>query len=398
MVASKNLNKVVLFCIGIIGAGGEERLLLEEERFFRNKGIETIVLTFFLDKSALYDYQPKKLEIIMARPSFSSQIIALRQKLKQINPDIVIASSLWNSMYLYFALRFTSIPYISHIHGTIFWFPEDTYKYALIHKIAFSVVRESVLGHKEFIPQYPQCRFKRRIVSEFLALISFLAVRKARKIITLTDHLKWEIKILYGRDAVVARGCLPSEALLYRPKDDMKRKMGLQGKRIILSIGRLDPRKRIDVLIKAFARILPNYKDLYLVIGGTGEDEERLRKLTEKLGIRENVKFLGFVPDSELFDYYASCDVFSFPSWTSSGITPYEALAMGKKVVWTSEADEPVLGDKHVFVAEPNEKDFAKGLEEALNTDVEGKVDLSEYTWDKYFEIVYNAVIGATDG
>lgn len=87
--------------------------------------------------------------------------------------------------------------------------------------------------------------------------------------------------------------------------------------------------------------------------------------------------------------------VFAFPSWTTSGITPYEALAVGKKVVWTSEADEPVLGDEHVFVAEPNVVDFAKGLEEALNTDVEGKVDLSDYTWEKYFETVYGAVIGS---
>ena len=87
--------------------------------------------------------------------------------------------------------------------------------------------------------------------------------------------------------------------------------------------------------------------------------------------------------------------MFAFPSWTSSGITPYEALAVGKKVVWTSEADEPILGDKHVFVAEPNVADFARGMEEALNTDVEGNVDLSDYTWDKYFETVYGAVVEA---
>ena len=41
--------------------------------------------------------------------------------------------------------------------------------------------------------------------------------------------------------------------------------------------------------------------------------------------------------------------------------------------------------------------DFARSLEEALNADVEGKVDLSDYTWDKYFETVYGAVIEAID-
>ena len=396
-MASKSLNKIVLFIGGLAGAGGEERLLWEEEKFFRDKGIETIILTFSLDKSALYDYKPEKLEVIEAGPSVVSRIIALRRKLQQIKPDIVIASSNSNALYLYLATMFTSIPYIVHIHGTLFWFIGDTLKYALIHKKVFSAIKESVIGHEEFIPVHPQCSFKRRMASEFFAIIDYLVVKKARKIITLTDQLKWEIQKLYGRDAVVARGCLPAEALSYQPKEDIRQILGLQSKKIILSVGRLDPRKRIDVLIEAFVKVLSKYDDLYLLIGGTGEEEERLKKLTEKSGITNRVKFLGFISDSELFDYYASCDVFAFPSWTSSGITPYEALAVGKKVVWTSEADEPVLGDEHVFVAEPTVADFARSLEEALNADVEGKVDLSDYTWDKYFETVYGAVIEAID-
>ena len=398
MTTSKSLNKVVLFTAGLKAAGGEQRLLWEEEKFFRAKGIETTVLTFSLDRSALYDYKPEKLEVIEAGPSFASRIIALRRKLQQINPDIVIASSNGSAMYLYLATMFTSIPYMIHIHGTLFWFIGDTMKYALIHKKVFSEIRESVIGHKEFIAVHPQCSLKRRVASEFSAILDYLVVRKARKIIVLTDQLKWEVEELYGRDAVVARGCLSPEALSYLPKQDIKQKLGLQGKRIIFSVGRLDPRKRIDVLIKSFAKILPKHDDVYLLIGGTGEDEERLKKLTEELGITESVKFLGFIPDSELFDYYAACDVFAFPSWTTSGITPYEALAVGKKVVWTSEADEPVLGEKHVFLAEPTIEDFARGMEEALNSDVKGKVDLSNYTWERYFETVYNAVIEAING
>lgn len=398
MTTPKNMNKVVLFCTGLTGAGGEERLLWEEEKFFREKGIETTVLTFSLDRSALYDYKPERLEIIKAEPPFVSQVIALRRKLKEIKPDIVIASSNGSAMYLYLATMFTSIPYIVHIHGTFFWFLEDTMKYAFIHKNVFSEIRESVIGHKEFIPEHPQCSFKRRVKSEILAIHDYLVVRKARKIIVLTDQLKWEVKKLYGRDSVVARGCLPPEVLSYQLKQDIRQKLGLQDKKIIFSVGRLDPRKRIDVLIKAFAIILPKYDDIYLLIGGTGEDEDRLKRLTEELGVAERVKFLGFIPDAELFDYYASCDIFAFPSWTTSGITPYEALAVGKKVVWTSEADEPVLEDEHVFVAEPTVEDFERGLEEALNAHVEGKVNLSDYTWEKYFETVYGAVVEAVNG
>ena len=125
------------------------------------------------------------------------------------------------------------------------------------------------------------------------------------------------------------------------------------------------------------------------------EEKEKLERLVEDLGLKDRVKFLGFIPDSELFEYYAACDIFAFPSWTSSGITPYEALAVGKKVVWTSEADQPILKEKHVFVANPNVEDFAKGLERAINAEVKGKLDLSQYTWDRYFETVYDAVLDA---
>lgn len=385
------LNRIVLFTDTFGRVGGAERLLLEEEKFFRGKGIDVKVLAFG-DRGNLYDYEPKARELIGIKTSPLSRVLSLRRRLRQINPDMVITLP---SGYLYLATLFTSIPYIVHIHGTLWWFIGDTNKYALIHKKVFSEIRESVAGHKEFISKRPQCSFKRRIASELFAILDYLAVRKARKIIVLTDQLKWEVEKLYGKDAVVARGCLSPESLSYQPKDDIRQKLGLQNKKIIFSVGRLDPRKRIDVLIKTFAKILPKYDDICLLIGGTGEDEERLKKLSEELDIAEKVKFVGFIPDSELFDYYAECDVFAFPSWTTSGITPYEALAVGKKVVWTSEADEPILKDKHVFLAEPNVEDFARGLEEALNTNVEEKMNLSNYTWGKYFETVYGAVVEA---
>jgi glycosyltransferase involved in cell wall biosynthesis len=393
MATNEHLSRIVIFKANLMGAGGEERLLWEEEKYFRRMGVETIILTFSFNIDSLFNYKPEKLEIIKAKPSFLSRVIALHKKIKQISPDVVIASSQWSSTYLYFALKSTSIPYIIHIHGTSFWFIGDNTKYAFIHKKQFSEIRKSVIGHKEFIAEHPHLLLRERIVSELSAIIIYIATVNAGRIITLTDQLKWEIKKLYGIDSVVARGCLPPEALSFQSNIDMKLKLNLQGKKIILSIGRLDPRKRIDILIKAFARILPKHDDLYLVIGGKGKDEKRLKELAKDLGIAERVKFLGFIPDSELFDYYAACDVFGFPSWTTSGITPYEALAVGKKVVWTSEADEPILGDSHVFVAEPNEEDFADGLEEALNTKVEEETDLSDYTWEMYFETVYRAIV-----
>ena len=386
------LKKLVIFRAALTVPGGAERLLLEEERYFRERGMETLILTFSFDQRALYNYQPKKLKALKVGHSKLKRVLALRRTLQQITPDLIIGSSSNDAVYLYLATMFTSIPYIVHIHGTLFWFDDENLKYALIHRKVFDEIRNSVAGHKEFIPPRFRGNLGKRLIAEVLAVLDYLAVRKAKKIIVLTDQIKWEVKKLYGKEAMVARGCLPPEVLSYHPKQDIKTKLGLENKRVIFSVGRLDPRKRIDLLLKAFSKITSRCDDVYLVIGGIGSEKERLENLTRKLGIMKKTKFVGFIPEKELLDYYATCcDVFAFPSWTTSGITPYEALAMGKKVVWTSEADEPILNDKHVFLADPNVEDFARALEEALNTKVGGKLDLSGYTWDNYFETVYVA-------
>jgi len=385
------MKKIVLFYKYLTGLGGAERLLFEEAKYFKKKKIETQILSLDARKDILSFARSINLDLeVVGGKNFLSQLFKLRRKLRKINPDIVIAQSNADCVYLYLATKFTGIPYVTHIHGTIFWFPEDLLKYAIIHKKVFNEIRNSVAGHGEFIPpKLPKCGLVKRIKIEAGAVLDYLAVRNAKKIFVLTDQVKWEVKKLYCKDAITVRGCLDPKILKYKPKQNIKEKLGLKDKKIILNIGRLDPRKRIDLLIKSFAKLCQKRSDVVLLIGGTGEEEKRLKELTEKLHIEDKVKFLGFVKDSEYFDYLAACDVFAFPSWTTSGIPPYEALAMGKNVVWTSEAEEPVLTDKHVFLADPRIESFAKAMEMALNKKIKEKINLSDYTWDKYFSKVH---------
>jgi len=391
--SQNKIKKIVLYCSALLDAGGLERLFVEEDRFFRKKGIDTTILTFFLKKEALYDYDPQELEHLKPSKSKISRILSLRKKIKELNPDLIIGQTYADGMYLYFATLFTPVRYAIHIHGTLFWFPEDMLKYSFIHKKAFSEIRESVAGHKEFIPDKIKFSLVQRLKIECLALLCYLAVRKAAHVFVLTDHIKWEVEKLYHVPSIVAQGCLSTENLNFRPQKNIKKELGLENKRIILSLGRLDPRKRIGLLIKSFAKLVDRYDDIVLLIGGTGEDEVKLKGIVNDLALHDKVLFLGFVPESELFEYYASCDIFAFPSWTSSGITPYEALACGKKVVWTTEADQPVLNNRYVFLAEPTVEAFAMGLEKALNTEATDKLPLENYTWDNYFNTIYSAIM-----
>lgn len=380
-------NKIVLFRNAILRPGGGERLTFEESKYLSKKGYQVKILTFETVPEALYNYLNQvDLEVIKTG-GFLSRLFKLRKRLKEIKPDLIIAQSAGDTHLLY--LTGLDIPYITHIHGSIFWFEGELSKYCLIFKKSFKEIRNSLIGHREFIPaRMPRVSLAKKIFWELRAFLNYLAVRKSAQIIVLTNQNKWEVQKLYGREGVVARGCLNPETFDYQPKRDIREKYHLQGKKIILNIGRLDPRKRMDLLIRCFDRLSKKYENLVLMLGGIGPEEQNLKNLASSLNLKDKIIFAGYINDDNLYDYYAACDVFAFPSWTSSGITTYEALALQKNVVWTSEAEEPVLDHPHIFLADPNLEDFTRGLEKALFTEVSEKIDLTRLTWDHYFSTV----------
>jgi glycosyltransferase involved in cell wall biosynthesis len=97
----------------------------------------------------------------------------------------------------------------------------------------------------------------------------------------------------------------------------------------VLSVGRLDRAKRIDLLIEAAAKSCTP-----LVIAGDGPDRERLESLADG-----NVRFAGRVSEEELTDLYARClAVFYAPVDEDFGMVPYEAFLADKPVVTTTDA------------------------------------------------------------
>ena len=76
---------------------------------------------------------------------------------------------------------------------------------------------------------------------------------------------------------------------------------------VVSSYSRLVPRKGMDTLIRAAARLKDELTTLHVVIGGAGRDEARLKRLAQQL--EAPVTFLGRVPDDELSDWIASSDL-----------------------------------------------------------------------------------------
>jgi glycosyltransferase involved in cell wall biosynthesis len=126
------------------------------------------------------------------------------------------------------------------------------------------------------------------------------------------------------------------------PDQELRRRYGLpDGRPVVLSVGRLSPEKRADVLIEAAARLAG--PEAVLALAGTGPDSGRLRALAERLGVSARVRFLGFVPGADLPGLYRLADVFAIASQAElQSLVTMEAMASGLPVV---AVDAGALGE-----------------------------------------------------
>jgi glycosyltransferase involved in cell wall biosynthesis len=103
----------------------------------------------------------------------------------------------------------------------------------------------------------------------------------------------------------------------------------------ILFVGRLHQRKGLDLFLPVFKDVLKE-QEAVLKIVGSGEKEKSLKQQVERLGIKEHVKFTGYLPDPEMRREYSSASIFVSPSrYEGFGITLLEALASGLPIVAT---------------------------------------------------------------
>jgi phosphatidyl-myo-inositol alpha-mannosyltransferase len=104
----------------------------------------------------------------------------------------------------------------------------------------------------------------------------------------------------------------------------------------MLFVGRLEPRKGLTYLVRAFLRLKPSFPRLRLLV--VGRDHKRQQEKTMAMvppRLRPDVVFVGSVPQADLPSYYASADLFCAPSLggESFGYVLVEAMAMGLPVV-----------------------------------------------------------------
>ncbi|MDN0194724.1 glycosyltransferase family 4 protein [Streptomyces sp. S.PNR 29] len=110
--------------------------------------------------------------------------------------------------------------------------------------------------------------------------------------------------------------------------DEIRARLGLTDRPVVVCVSRLVRRKGQDTLIRAMPRILAAHPETVLLIVGGGPYEKDLRTLAHDTGVAGSVRFTGAVPWSELPAHYGAGDVFAMPCRTRRGGLDVEGLGI----------------------------------------------------------------------
>ncbi len=140
---------------------------------------------------------------------------------------------------------------------------------------------------------------------------------------------------------------------------------------IVLFVGILIPQKNIPLLIKAAAIVIEEKPDTLFLIAGDGGEREKLEKMSASQGLSKNIIFLGRVPESEVINYYAACDIFLMTSvYEGTARALMEAAAAAKPIVTTavSGAKDAVIDGETGYIVPINDaRELARRIIELLS-------------------------------
>ena len=172
---------------------------------------------------------------------------------------------------------------------------------------------------------------------------------------------------------MVVPGGVDLDLFYPRNKEEARSRLGLNGDKVILCVGRLDPIKGVDLTL-ASAALLENRNHVKVIlVGGDLEKDpeaQRLIDLADDLGITDHIRFEGAVPHEDLPWYYSVADLLMVPSYYESfGLVALEAMACGTPVVAARVGGLPSLvkdGETGYLVPWHCPESFAERLEVLL--------------------------------
>ncbi len=229
-----------------------------------------------------------------------------------------------------------------------------------------------------------------------------IMMRYADAIITPTESVRLEIsehlkvpseKIFAIHEA--ARECF--QPLEFVETENVRRRLGVR-EEFLLSVGTLEPRKNLSVLISAFAEVTkarPENGFQLVIAGGAGWLSGPLFEAIRTSPVRDRILLTDYLHDEDLRALYASCRAFIYPSiYEGFGLPPLEAMACGAPVIVSSIPALTETSGEAAWHFDPQSVgDLAKKILELLDDDTGedtrrrlaslGQRRAAEFSWER---------------
>jgi glycosyltransferase involved in cell wall biosynthesis len=230
----------------------------------------------------------------------------------------------------------------------------------------------------------------------YLAALTQRSVRSAAHVLTVSEFTRREViellgvaphkvtTILNGRDDRLGP-IEPGRVAQFRHDQHLP-------ERFLLFVGTLEPRKNLPVLLQAYAAVRASLGMPLVVVGGKGWLYDPIFAMVEELGLREHVRFTGFVPQEDLALWYNAAAALVYPSlYEGFGFPPLEAMQCGTPVVTSNATSLPeVVGDAALTVNPTNVEALSEALEtvvhdQALRAELRerGFLQARTFSWER---------------
>jgi glycosyltransferase involved in cell wall biosynthesis len=180
---------------------------------------------------------------------------------------------------------------------------------------------------------------------------------------------------------------------------------GVEGKRVLLTVGRLPGYERYkgqDKIIALMPKLLTRFPDLVYMIVGDGSDRVRLEKMAADFLLQEHVIFAGRIREDEKIDHYNLADAFAMPSTSEGfGFVFLEAAACGVPVLGGStDGSRDALVDGHLGVmVDPESPDeLLSGLETILQKGKRVPDSLARFDYPRFGKQIEELIAMTDDG
>jgi glycosyltransferase involved in cell wall biosynthesis len=223
-----------------------------------------------------------------------------------------------------------------------------------------------------------------------------LAVRGSHRLIADSQSTKRDLVELQGtapeRIDVVPLGFGARQRVVPMPEPELRQRLDLGQRRVLLSLSAKRPHKNLLALIGALARIPAERRPLLMLPGYRTWHEQQLHKRAQDLGVQSDVRLLDWVADDELEGLWSAADAFVYPSlYEGFGLPVLEAMARGVPVACANASSLPEVAGEAALLFDPRSEAGIAAAIERLLADAELRATLrtagvkraAQFTWER---------------